>query len=78
MAKALEDAGTLDKTKIRDALAKMDMKNSLVVGGRVWFEANGQINNDYVMMQNLPGGKVALIFPKDVATSDAIVPIPKK
>jgi len=78
MAKALEDAGTLDKTKIRDALAKMDMKNSLVVGGRVWFEANGQINNDYVMMQNLPGGKVALIYPKDVATSDAIVPIPKK
>ncbi len=78
MAKALEDAGTLDKAKIRDALAKMDMKNSLVVGGRVWFEANGQINNDYVMMQNLPGGKVALIYPKDVATSDAIVPIPKK
>ena len=78
MAKALEDAGTLDKTKIRDALAKMDMKNSLVVGGRVWFEANGQINNDYVMMQNLPGGKVALIYPKDVATSDAVVPIPKK
>ncbi len=78
MAKALEDAGTLDKTKIRDALAKMDMKNSLVVGGRVWFEANGQINNDYVMMQNLPGGKVALIYPKGVATSDAVVPIPKK
>jgi len=78
MAKALEDAGTLDKTKIRDALAKMDMKNSLVVGGRVWFEADGQINNDYVMMQNLPSGKVALIYPKDVATSDAVVPIPKK
>jgi branched-chain amino acid transport system substrate-binding protein len=78
MAKAIENAGTLDKTKIRDALAKMDMKNSLVVGGRVWFESNGQINNDYVVMQNLPGGKVALIYPKDIATADAIVPIPKK
>ncbi len=78
MAKAIEDAGTLDKTAIRDALAKVDMRNSLVVGGRVWFESNGQINNDYVMMQNLPGGKVALIFPKDVATAQAIVPIPKK
>ncbi len=78
MARAIEDAGTLDKTAIRDALAKMDMRNSLVVGGRVWFESNGQINNDYVMMQNLPGGKVALIFPKDVATAQAIVPIPKK
>jgi|YNPBryantNP2012_1023418.scaffolds.fasta_scaffold09607_3 branched-chain amino acid transport system substrate-binding protein len=78
MAKAIENAGTLDKTKVRDALAKTDLKPSLVVGGRVWFEANGQINNDYVMMQNLPGGKVALIYPKSVATADAIVPIPKK
>lgn len=78
MAKAIESAGTLDKTKVRDALAKTDLQPSLVVGGRVWFEANGQINNDYVMMQNLPGGKVALIYPKSVATADAVVPIPKK
>jgi len=78
LAKALEDAGSLDKTKIREALARMDMKDSLVVGGRVWFKPNGQIDNDYVMMQNLPGGKVSLIYPKEVATAQAIVPIPKK
>ena len=78
MAKAIETAGTLDKVKVRDALAKTDLKPSLVVGGRVWFEANGQINNDYVMMQNLPGGKLGLIFPKNIATADAVVPIPKK
>jgi len=78
MAKAIEDAGSLDKAKIRDALAKMDMKNSLVVGGRVWFKPNGQIDNEYVMMQNLPGAKVALIYPKEIATTKAIVPIPQK
>jgi len=78
MAKAIQDAGTLDKTKIRDALAKMDMKDSLVVGGRVWFKPNGQIDNDYVMMQNLPGGKVSLIYPKETATAKPIVPIPQK
>lgn len=78
MAKAIEDAGTLDKAKIRDALARMDMKNSLVVGGRVRFKPNGQIDNDYVMMQNLPGGKVSLIYPKEIATDQAIVPIPQK
>jgi branched-chain amino acid transport system substrate-binding protein len=78
MVKAIEDAGTLDKPKIRDALAKMDMKNSLVVGGRVWFKPNGQIDNDHLIMQNMPGGKVALIHPKDVATAEAIIPIPKK
>jgi branched-chain amino acid transport system substrate-binding protein len=78
MAKAMEDAGSLDRTKVRDALAKMDMKNSLVVGQRVWFKPNGQIDNDYVMMQNLPGEKVALIYPKEIATNKAIVPIPQK
>lgn len=78
MFKAIEDAGTLDKAKIRDALAKMDMKGSIVVGQRVWFQPNGQINNDYVMTQNSPDGKVVLIWPKDVATGEAIVPIPKK
>jgi branched-chain amino acid transport system substrate-binding protein len=78
MAKGIEDAGTLDKAKIRDALAKMDKPNSLVIGGRVTFKPNGQIDNDYVMMQNLPGGKVSLIHPKEIATTKAIVPIPKK
>ena len=78
MAKAIEDAGSLDKEKLRTALVKMDMKNSLVVGERITFKPNGQINNDYVMMQNMPGGKAALIYPKDIATAKAIVPIPKK
>ncbi len=78
MAKAIEDAGSLDKEKLRAALVKMDMKNSLVVGERITFKPNGQINNDYVMMQNMPGGKVALIYPKDIATAKAVVPIPKK
>ena len=78
LAKAIEDAGSLDKEKIRNALAKMDMKGSLVVGGRVTFKPNGQIDNDYVMMQNAPGGKSSLIYPKDIATAKAVVPIPKK
>jgi hypothetical protein len=30
------------------------------------------------MMQNLPGEKVALIYPKEIATNQAIVPIPQK
>jgi branched-chain amino acid transport system substrate-binding protein len=78
LAKAIEDAGSLDKEKIRNALAKMDMKGSLVVGGRVTFKPNGQIDNDYVMMQNASGGKASLIYPKDIATAKAVVPIPKK
>lgn len=78
MAKAIEDAGSLDKEKLRNALVKMDMKSSLAVGERIKFKPNGQIDNDYVMMQNMPGGKVSLIYPKDIATAKAVVPIPKK
>ncbi len=78
MAKAIEDAGSPDKEKLRNALVKMDMKSSLAVGERIKFKPNGQIDNDYVMMQNMPGGKVSLIYPKDIATAKAIVPIPKK
>jgi branched-chain amino acid transport system substrate-binding protein len=78
MVKAIEDAGSLDKEKLRNALVKMDMKDSLVVGERITFKPNGQIDNDYVMMQNMPGGKAALIYPKDIATAKAIAPIPKK
>jgi branched-chain amino acid transport system substrate-binding protein len=78
MAKAIEDAGSLDKEKIRVALTKMDMKNSLVVGGRITFKPNGQIDNDYVMMQNLAGNKVSIIYPKDIAMAKAVVPIPRK
>jgi branched-chain amino acid transport system substrate-binding protein len=78
LAKAIEDAGSLDKEKIRNALAKMDMKGSLVVGGRVSFKPNGQIDNDYVMMQNAAGGKASLVYPMDIATAKPVVPIPKK
>lgn len=78
LVKAIEDAGSLDKEKIRNALAEMDLKGSLVVGGRVTFKPNGQIDNDYVMMQNAAGGKASLIYPTDIATVKAVVPIPRK
>jgi len=29
-------------------------------------------------MQNLPGGKVSLVYPKETATAKPIVPIPQK
>jgi len=76
--KAIEAAGTLDKTKVRDALAATNLSPSLVVGGKVTFQANGQIDNPYIMTQNKPGNKVEIIYPKDLATGSAIVPIPKK
>ena len=52
------------------------MKPSLVIGGEVSFDTDGQIKNDYMMTQNLPDGKVAVIWPSTLASQAAIVPIP--
>jgi branched-chain amino acid transport system substrate-binding protein len=75
--KAIEAAGSLDKTKVRDALAATNLSPSLVVGGVVKFKDNGQIDNPYIMTQNAPNQKVNLIYPKDLQTGDAVVPLPK-
>ena len=77
MFKAIEAAGTLDKDKVRDALARVDLKDSLVPGGELKFKENGQADYDYLVIQNKPGGKNDIIYPKDAATGEAVVPKPR-
>jgi branched-chain amino acid transport system substrate-binding protein len=77
LASAIESAGTLDKTAIRDALRKVDLKDSLLPGQELKFGANGQINTKFVIVQNKPGGKVDIVHPRDAATGESIAPIPK-
>lgn len=76
--KAIEDAGSLDPEKIRQALVNMDMTGSIVVGQRVYFAENGQIDNPYVMTQNMPDGTTIILYPPDAVTGEAVLPIPKK
>jgi len=72
-------AGSTDGTKIRDALSSLDFTGSILPGGHISFDATGKPKTEYVMTQNLPGGKVALIWPKGVAGyTDAILPLPSK
>ncbi|MBI3536346.1 MAG: amino acid ABC transporter substrate-binding protein [Chloroflexi bacterium] len=78
MFTAIENAGTLDRAKVRDALATIKLTPSLVIGGVIQFGANGQIQNDYLMTQNLPDGTNAIIYPASLATGAATVPYPKK
>jgi branched-chain amino acid transport system substrate-binding protein len=77
LATAIEQAGSLNKTAIRDALKRVDLKDSLLPGGELKFGPNGQIGTPFVIVQNKPaGGKVDIVFPKDAATGDAIAPTP--
>ncbi|HEY8807132.1 MAG TPA: amino acid ABC transporter substrate-binding protein [Candidatus Limnocylindria bacterium] len=72
-------AASVDGTKIRDALASLDFSGSIVPGGHISFDATGKPKTQIVMTQNLPGGKVALVWPKGVqGYADAIMPFPSK
>jgi branched-chain amino acid transport system substrate-binding protein len=77
LAQAIESAGTLDKTKIRDALRKAELKDSVLPGQVLKFEANGQSAYPFVITQNKPGNKVDIVYPKDAATGDPVAPAPK-
>ena len=75
---AIENAGKLDKTAIRDQLRQVSFNDSLLPGQVFKFGANGQIGTPFVIVQNKPGGKTDIVFPKDAATGDSIAPVPRK
>jgi len=77
LAKAIEAAGSLDKTKIRDALRKTELKDSILPGQVLKFGANGQTQYPFVITQNKPENKVDIVYPKDAATGEAVAPSPK-
>jgi branched-chain amino acid transport system substrate-binding protein len=76
LAQAIEQAGTLDKTKIRDVLAKSELKGSLLPGQVLKFGPNGQAGYPFLVTQNKPGDKVDIVYPKDAATGPPVAPMP--
>ena len=77
LAAAIEHAGSLDKTGIRDQLRKVELKDSLLPGQVLHFGKNGQIVASFVIVQNKPEDKVDIVFPPDAATGESIAPKPK-
>jgi hypothetical protein len=78
LAKAIESAGKLDKTAIRDALTKAELKDSILPGQSLKFSKDGQAEYPFVITQNKPDNKVDIVFPKDSATGAAVAPTPSK
>lgn len=78
LASAIEAAGSLNKTAIRDALRNVELKDSLLPGQTLHFGANGQVQNPFVIIQNKPDNKTDIVFPKDAATGDVVAPTPRK
>jgi branched-chain amino acid transport system substrate-binding protein len=77
LAMAIEQAGSLNKTAIRDALKNVELTNSLMPGQVLRFGKTGQVNLPFVIVQNKPDDKTDIIYPKDAATGDAVAPKPR-
>jgi branched-chain amino acid transport system substrate-binding protein len=76
LAQSIEAAGTLKKDKIRDQLAKAQLKGSLLPGQVLSFGVNGQAGYPFLVVQNKPGDKTDIVYPKDAATGAAVAPNP--
>jgi branched-chain amino acid transport system substrate-binding protein len=70
-AMALEEAGTIDRKGVREAIARLDFES---VYGRVSFGENGQIVRPQIVIQ-VQGGKVVEIF-TDQFVNRPIYPVP--
>jgi branched-chain amino acid transport system substrate-binding protein len=77
LAAAIELAGTTNRTAVRDGLRKVELKDSLLPGGVLKFGANGQVSTPFLVVQNKPGDKVEIVYPKDAATGQAMAPAPR-
>jgi branched-chain amino acid transport system substrate-binding protein len=77
LAAAIERAGSLNKTAIRDSLRTVELKDSLLPGQILRFGKNGQANTAFVIVQNKPGGGVDIVYPPDAATGEALVQQPR-
>jgi len=64
---AIEKAGSLDKAKVRDAMAAMDV---VTFWGPVRFGANGQINSLEPPVFQIQGGKAVVVFPAAIKQGD--------
>jgi branched-chain amino acid transport system substrate-binding protein len=64
---AIEQAGTLDKAKVRDALAKTDV---MTFWGPVRFGPTGQINSLEPPVLQIQGGKTLVIAPAAIKQAD--------
>jgi branched-chain amino acid transport system substrate-binding protein len=73
LAAAIEKAGTLDTTKIRDALSETDM---MTVVGKVKIRPDGTPIDPCPAVIQWLGGSQKLVWPKEFRETTLVYPIP--
>ena len=74
---AIQKAGSLQPEAIRNALARLDLKDSILPGGELKFSKTGEATLPFVVTQNKPEGKLDLVWPKAAKTGEPVAPIPR-
>ena len=75
---AIQQAGAVDREKVRQKLAELKMA-SLLPGGTLEFPAatGQQAQNPFVLQQNLPGAGAPIVYPPELATGTAVPANPR-
>lgn len=68
---AIENAGSLEREKVREALSTLQMA-SILPGGRLSFQ-NGHAHYPFVVQQNRPAGGTAIVYPSELAPAQGTV-----
>jgi branched-chain amino acid transport system substrate-binding protein len=73
IARALEDAGSDDPKKLRDAIAAVDMP-SILPGKRIQFADNGQNKDIVPLLVGWKDGALHTMWPKEYQTAEPVLP----
>jgi branched-chain amino acid transport system substrate-binding protein len=73
---AMTETGSVDKAKVVETLRHIDIRDTVLPGGHIRFEADGQINAPFVVTENLPDGKTVIVYPHAEKTGEAVLPVP--
>src|SRR6266581_4958770 len=73
LQRAIENAGSLDPKKVRDALAALDVT---VFFGQIKFDSRGINIYKHMVVEQIQGGVHHTVFPADVADAQPMYPTP--
>jgi branched-chain amino acid transport system substrate-binding protein len=73
---AMTQTGSVDKAKVVATLRHIDITDTVLPGGHIRFQPDGQINAPYVVTQNLPDNRTVIVAPASEHTGDPVLPVP--
>lgn len=74
---ALERAGSPDRARVREALAKTNLSDHILPQGPIRFDTAGEnVNAQPALLQN-QGGKTVVVGPAQFAEAKAVFPVPR-